>query len=198
MNNDFAPILIIAIAAIAAVVVFFITRELWCWYFKINEISAHFKSISESLILLTNTKSFDSFSRDFVRKEDALKVLKSEFAKSEHHDDLWSNYFENRYDAEGKFIGFTYTTKDKDGHLFKVLERADCSIEGFVHYHRRSENKDNYQDRFNEMLLEDEVLNKGILDLVLKGEAGSSSLASTIHTSINNLSVHNFINDFKK
>ena len=40
---------IIILVIIVSIAVFFITRELWCWYWKINEIRDLLKSIDEKL-----------------------------------------------------------------------------------------------------------------------------------------------------
>lgn len=39
----------IILVILVAIVVFFITRELWCWYWKINEIRDLLKSIDQKL-----------------------------------------------------------------------------------------------------------------------------------------------------
>lgn len=43
MNSEISTILIVALVAI---VVFLVTREFWCWYWKINEIRDLLKSIN--------------------------------------------------------------------------------------------------------------------------------------------------------
>ena len=48
------PAMIIVLSVVGAVVVFFITREIWCWYFKLNRISAYLRDIRVLLLSQNN------------------------------------------------------------------------------------------------------------------------------------------------
>ena len=57
MNSEISTILIVALVAI---VVFLVTREFWCWYWKINEIRDLLKSIN---LKMENSKE-DKLTKD--------------------------------------------------------------------------------------------------------------------------------------